>query len=173
MRIWSWQHVSVNISSVAELSPVYCCLVCFTQRSVRIAHIHFIWALQHSSALKEIEENIRNTNIWILLHILLMVKLAWIIHEKKWSVIFSLILPLNSSTVKIKQRENRSLNISQIMAHNYKMLIIAKVCFAHCSTSRLALGSPGCLSSFVVRHHAQNTTLWCFRPCKPYIFWKL
>ena len=27
MRIWSWQHVSVNISSVAELSPVYCCLV--------------------------------------------------------------------------------------------------------------------------------------------------
>ena len=23
----SWQHVSVNISSVAELSPVYCCLV--------------------------------------------------------------------------------------------------------------------------------------------------
>ena len=27
VRIWSWQHVSVNISSVAELSPVYCCLV--------------------------------------------------------------------------------------------------------------------------------------------------
>ena len=27
-RIWSWQHFSVNISSVAELSPVYCCLVC-------------------------------------------------------------------------------------------------------------------------------------------------
>ena len=27
MRIWSWQHVSVNIYSVAELSPVYCCLV--------------------------------------------------------------------------------------------------------------------------------------------------
>ena len=27
MRIWSWQHVSVNISSVAELIPVYCCLV--------------------------------------------------------------------------------------------------------------------------------------------------
>ena len=26
VRIWSWQHVSVNISSVAELSPVYCCL---------------------------------------------------------------------------------------------------------------------------------------------------
>ena len=25
--IWSWQHVSVSISSVAELSPVYCCLV--------------------------------------------------------------------------------------------------------------------------------------------------
>ena len=25
----------------------------------------------------------------------------------------------------------------------------------------------------VCRHHAQNTTLWCFRPCKPYIFWKL
>ena len=49
---------------------------------------------------------------------------------------------------------------------------IAKVCFAHCSTSRLALGSPGCRSSFV-RHHAQNTTLWCFRPYKPYIFWKL
>ena len=32
---------------------------------------------------------------------------------------------------------------------------IAKVCFAQCSTSRLALGSPGCSS--VVRHHAQNT----------------
>ena len=34
----------------------------------------------------------------------------------------------------------------------------AKVCFAQCSTSRLALGSPGC--SFVCRrrrHHAQNT----------------
>ena len=29
VRIWSWQHVSVNISSVAELSPVYCCLVFF------------------------------------------------------------------------------------------------------------------------------------------------
>ena len=29
VRIWSWQHVSVNISSVAELSPVYCCLVSF------------------------------------------------------------------------------------------------------------------------------------------------
>ena len=27
VRIWSWQHVSVYISSVAELSPVYCCLV--------------------------------------------------------------------------------------------------------------------------------------------------
>ena len=27
VRIWSWQHVSANISSVAELSPVYCCLV--------------------------------------------------------------------------------------------------------------------------------------------------
>ena len=27
VRIWSWQHVSVNISSVAELSPVSCCLV--------------------------------------------------------------------------------------------------------------------------------------------------
>ena len=27
VRIWSWQHVSVNISSGAELSPVYCCLV--------------------------------------------------------------------------------------------------------------------------------------------------
>ena len=25
----------------------------------------------------------------------------------------------------------------------------------------------------VVCHHAQNTTLWCFRPYKPYIFWKL
>ena len=34
----------------------------------------------------------------------------------------------------------------------------AKVCFAQCSTSRLALGSPGC--SFVCRrrrNHAQNT----------------
>ena len=27
VRIWSWQHVSVNISSGAELSPVHCCLV--------------------------------------------------------------------------------------------------------------------------------------------------
>ena len=29
VRIWSWQHVSVNKSSlfIAELSPVYCCLV--------------------------------------------------------------------------------------------------------------------------------------------------
>ena len=29
MRIWSWHHVSVNISSafIAELSPVYCCLL--------------------------------------------------------------------------------------------------------------------------------------------------
>ena len=27
VRIWSWQRVSVNISSVAELSPVYCFLV--------------------------------------------------------------------------------------------------------------------------------------------------
>ena len=30
MRIWSWQHVSVSISSVAELSPVYCCLLSCT-----------------------------------------------------------------------------------------------------------------------------------------------
>ena len=30
------------------------------------------------------------------------------------------------------------------------LLDIAKVCFAHCSTSRLALGSPGCRRSFVV-----------------------
>ena len=50
---------------------------------------------------------------------------------------------------------------------------IAKVCFAHWSTSRLALGSPGCRRSSFVCHHAQNTTLWCFRPYKPYIFWKL
>ena len=28
-RIWSWQHASVNISFVAELSPVYCCLVMY------------------------------------------------------------------------------------------------------------------------------------------------
>ena len=27
VRIGSWQHVSVSISSVDELSPVYCCLV--------------------------------------------------------------------------------------------------------------------------------------------------
>ena len=27
MILQAWQHVSVNISSVAELSPVYCCLV--------------------------------------------------------------------------------------------------------------------------------------------------
>ena len=27
IRYGSWQHVSVNKSSVAELSPVYCCLV--------------------------------------------------------------------------------------------------------------------------------------------------
>ena len=27
VRIWSWHHDSVNISYVAELSPVYCCLV--------------------------------------------------------------------------------------------------------------------------------------------------
>ena len=40
------------------------------------------------------------------------------------------------------------------------MVEIAKVCLVHCSTSRLALGSPGCL--FVRRrrrHYAQNTTL--------------
>ena len=49
-------------------------------------------------------------------------------------------------------------------------LFIAKVCSVHCSTGRLALGLPGCLG---VCHHAQNTTLWCFRPYKPYIFWKL
>ena len=36
VRIWSWQHVSVNISSVAELSPVYCCLViCIVPKSSR------------------------------------------------------------------------------------------------------------------------------------------
>ena len=37
-------------------------------------------------------------------------------------------------------------------------LIIAKVCSAHCSTSRLAPGSPGC--RLFVRHHAQNTTFF-------------
>ena len=51
--------------------------------------------------------------------------------------------------------------------------LIAKVCFAHCSTSRLALHRFTRLSFVVVCHHAQNTTLWCFRPYKPYIFWKL
>ena len=58
--------------------------------------------------------------------------------------------------------------LSFLQAHVH---IFARVCSVHCSTGRLALGSPGCL--FVVRHHAQNTTLWCFRPYKPYIFWKL
>ena len=33
VRIWSWQHVSVNISFVAELSPVYCCLVVSCRQS--------------------------------------------------------------------------------------------------------------------------------------------
>ena len=32
VSIWSRQHVSVNISSVAELSPVYCCLVFHNHR---------------------------------------------------------------------------------------------------------------------------------------------
>ena len=32
-----------------------------------------------------------------------------------------------------------------------QMEVVAKVCFAHCSTSRLALGSPGCCS--VVRSY--------------------
>ena len=34
VRIWSWQRVSVNISSVAELSPVYCCLVTLWTRDI-------------------------------------------------------------------------------------------------------------------------------------------
>ena len=37
VRIWSWQHVSVNISSVAELSPVYYCLV--FDRFLSVKHI--------------------------------------------------------------------------------------------------------------------------------------
>ena len=47
--------------------------------------------------------------------------------------------------------------------------IIAKVCFAQCSTSRLALGSPGCLfGRSVGRHHAQNI----FKTLIMLYFWK-
>ena len=35
--------------------------------------------------------------------------------------------------------------------------VIAKVSSVHCSTSGLALGSPGCLFVVVRRHHARNT----------------
>ena len=38
----------------------------------------------------------------------------------------------------------------------WHLLAIAKVCFTQWSTSRLALGSPGCRSFVVCRHHAQN-----------------
>ena len=57
-------------------------------------------------------------------------------------------------------------SISSMSSISPIIWIIAKVCFAHWSTSRLALGSPGC--SFVRRrHHDQHTTLRCFRPYKP------
>ena len=47
----------------------------------------------------------------------------------------------------------------------YFKRVFAKVCFAQCSTSRLALGSPGCCCCC---HHAQNI----FKNLKVYIFEK-
>ena len=44
-------------------------------------------------------------------------------------------------------------------------VLFAKVCFAQCSTSRLALGSPGCCRC---RHHAQNSIY-----ANIYRFWAL
>ena len=41
VRIWSWQRVSVNISSVAELSPVYCCLVKCNFLMFLFLHLNF------------------------------------------------------------------------------------------------------------------------------------
>ena len=45
MRIWSWQHVSVNISSGAELSPVYCCLVLLIFDSIKLCWVIVGWYL--------------------------------------------------------------------------------------------------------------------------------
>ena len=69
MRIWSWQHVSVNISSVAELSPVYCCLVsplfffqCFHINislaffPLRVCYLHCFPIVSHSAAVVTREE---------------------------------------------------------------------------------------------------------------------
>ena len=42
-------------------------------------------------------------------------------------------------------------------AGDSEMLVFAKVSSVHCSTSGLALGSPGCCLLFVVCHYARNT----------------
>ena len=48
VRIWSWQHVSVNISSIAELSPVYCCLVIHDQHIQTFEYIcHTLFQIQN------------------------------------------------------------------------------------------------------------------------------
>ena len=48
------------------------------------------------------------------------------------------------------------------------MIVIAKVCFAQCSTSKLAVGSPGCRRHLCRRHHAQNSIY-----ANIYRFWAL
>ena len=47
------------------------------------------------------------------------------------------------------------------------ILFFAKVCFAQCSMSRLALGSRGCLSLFVTMPKISLKTLYCYIFEKP------
>ena len=100
-----------------------------------------------------------------------------------WDIVWTLFLQMMITVASFEIASNISqdsyglvfgINTFLALAFQvFKSVQIAKVCSAHCSTSRLALGSPGCRRSSFVCHHAQNTTLWCFRPYKPYIFWKL
>ena len=46
--------------------------------------------------------------------------------------------------------------LNHLKGHLQVHVCIAKVCFAQCSTRRLALGSHGCCCCSFGRHHAQN-----------------
>ena len=53
--IYFLPHVSVNIPSVAELSPVYCCLVCMNFFSGRTLQIWASWILTRESECNQIK----------------------------------------------------------------------------------------------------------------------
>ena len=72
------------------------------------------------------------------------------------TTVMMMFIMMDNMILNIGSVSNRNMSLSgssEIRNHNVKWLggvaVFAKVCFAQCSMSRLALGSPGC-SSFVV-----------------------